>query len=42
MSKILVAGLVNVEVTCKVDEFPIPYEPIDYNSARFHNALLLM
>lgn len=31
MSKILVAGLVNVEVTCKVDEFPIPYEPIDYN-----------
>ena len=31
MSKILVAGLVNVEVTCKVDEFPIRYEPIDYN-----------
>lgn len=31
MGKILVSGLVNVEVTCKVDEFPIKYEPIEYN-----------
>ena len=31
MSKILVSGLVNVEITCKVDEFPIKYEPINFN-----------
>lgn len=31
MSKILVSGLVNLEVTCKVDQFPIAYDPIHYN-----------
>lgn len=31
MSRILVSGMVNIEVTCKVDEFPIKYEPIHYN-----------
>lgn len=31
MSRILVSGVVNIEVTCKVDEFPIEYEPINYN-----------
>lgn len=31
MSRLLVAGLVNVEVTCKVNEFPVNYQPIDYN-----------
>lgn len=30
MNKILVAGLVNVESTIKVTEFPIPYMPIEY------------
>lgn len=31
MSRILVSGLVNVEVTCSVEKFPIEYEPINYN-----------
>lgn len=31
MSKILISGLVNVEVTCSIGEFPITYCPIDYN-----------
>ena len=31
MSRILVGGLANIEVTCRVDEFPIKYQPIDYN-----------
>lgn len=31
MSKILVCGLVNVETTVKIDEFPLSYQPIDYN-----------
>lgn len=31
MSKILIAGMTNIEVTCKVDEFPIKYEPIAFN-----------
>ena len=28
--KILVSGLLNVETTLAVREFPIPYYPIDY------------
>src|ERR1043165_1719037 len=28
MSKILVAGLTNIEVTLKVESFPIPYNPV--------------
>lgn len=31
MSKILVCGLINVETTVKIDEFPLEYCPIDYN-----------
>jgi len=31
MSKILVCGLINVETTVKIDEFPLDYCPIDYN-----------
>lgn len=31
MSRILVSGLANIEVTCRVEEFPIKYQPIDYN-----------
>ena len=30
MSKILVSGLVNVETTCRIESFPIDYQPIDY------------
>ena len=30
MSKVLVSGLVNVETTCRIESFPIPYQPIDY------------
>lgn len=30
MSKIVVAGLVNVETTVKIDSFPIEYAPIDF------------
>jgi len=30
VSKILVAGLTNIEVTLKVDTFPIPYSPVLY------------
>ena len=31
MSRIFVCGLANVETSCAVDGFPIPYQPIDYN-----------
>lgn len=31
MSRILVSGLVNLEVTCSVEQFPIMYEPIRYS-----------
>lgn len=30
-NKILVSGLVNLETTCSVRQFPIEYAPIDYN-----------
>ncbi len=30
MSHILVAGLINLEVTLRVDRFPIPYAPVQY------------
>lgn len=32
MSKIIISGLVNVETTVKVREFPIPYYPIDFST----------
>ena len=31
MSKILVSGLANVETSCAVRQFPIDYQPVDYN-----------
>lgn len=31
MSKIVVAGLVNVETTVKIESFPIEYAPIDFS-----------
>ena len=31
MSNIFVSGLVNIETTCKIGQFPIEYSPIDYN-----------
>lgn len=31
MSKIFVSGLANVETSCAVRQFPIDYQPIDYN-----------
>lgn len=31
MSRIIIAGLINVETTVKVREFPIPYYPIDFS-----------
>lgn len=30
MGKVLISGLVNIETTVKVRQFPIPYYPIDY------------
>ena len=30
MKKILIAGLINIETTVKINEFPIEYAPIDY------------
>lgn len=30
MKKILIAGLINIETTVKINEFPIEYSPIDY------------
>lgn len=35
MSKIFVSGLVNIEVTCSINNFPIEYCPIEYN---FHGV----
>lgn len=35
MSKIFISGLVNIEATCSVDNFPIEYCPIEYN---FHGV----
>lgn len=31
MSKIFVSGLANVETSCAIRQFPIDYQPIDYN-----------
>lgn len=31
MSKIFVSGLANVETSCAVRQFPIEYQPVDYN-----------
>ena len=31
MNNILVCGLINIETTLKVDNFPIEYSPVEYN-----------
>jgi ribokinase len=31
MNNILVSGHINIEITVKIDEFPIVYSPVDYN-----------
>ncbi|TAK13431.1 MAG: carbohydrate kinase family protein [Anaerolineae bacterium] len=31
MANILVSGLINIETTVEVEEFPIPYSPVEYN-----------
>ena len=31
MNNILVCGLINIETTIKVDNFPIKYSPVEYN-----------
>ena len=39
MKRILVSGLVNTETTCSVKDFPIPYQPIDYNFFGVHTSV---
>ncbi|WP_167958916.1 carbohydrate kinase family protein [Anaerosporobacter faecicola] len=39
MKKIVIAGLVNVETTVKVREFPIPYYPIDFTTDGVHSSV---
>lgn len=37
--KVIVSGLVNIETTLKIREFPIPYYPIDYPFFGIHSAV---
>lgn len=39
MARILVAGLVNMETTLRVDGFPLPYTPVNYAFHRIHSAV---
>lgn len=39
MSRILVAGLVNIETTVRVDGFPVPYQPVHYAFNRVHSSV---
>ena len=39
MARILVAGLVNIETTLRVDEFPLPYTPVHYAFNRVHSSV---
>jgi sugar/nucleoside kinase (ribokinase family) len=39
MARILVAGLVNVETTLRVDDFPLPYTPVHYAFDRIHSSV---
>lgn len=38
MSKIAIAGLINIESTLKIDAFPIKYEPITYADFKIKNS----
>lgn len=39
MARILVAGLVNLETTLRVDHFPLPYTPVHYAFNRIHSSV---
>lgn len=39
MAKILVSGLINIETTLRVDEFPIPYFPVRYPFHGVHSSV---
>lgn len=39
MARILVAGLVNIETTLRVDGFPLPYTPVHYAFHRVHSSV---
>ncbi len=39
MSRILVAGLVNIETTLRVDGFPVSYQPVHYAFNRIHSSV---
>ena len=39
MARILVAGLVNLETTLRVDGFPLPYTPVHYAFNRVHSSV---
>ena len=39
MARILVAGLVNLETTLRVDGFPLPYQPVHYAFHRVHSSV---
>lgn len=39
MARILVAGLINIETTLRVDDFPLPYTPVHYAFHRIHSSV---
>lgn len=39
MARILVAGLINIETTLRVDGFPLPYTPVHYAFDRIHSSV---
>ncbi|MBP5468626.1 MAG: carbohydrate kinase family protein [Candidatus Riflebacteria bacterium] len=39
MSKILVSGLINIETSCPIKEFPIEYFPIDYPFGKVNSCI---
>lgn len=39
MARILVAGLINVETTLRIDAFPLPYHPVHYAFNRVHSSV---
>ena len=39
MSKILVSGLINIETSCPIKEFPVEYFPIDYPFGKVNSCI---
>lgn len=39
MARLLVAGLINVETTLRVDDFPLHYHPVHYAFRRVHSSV---